>query len=137
MKAVGVLLGGDRREHARRVHLLGQRQLDEDPVHAAIRVQRGDAVEQLLRGHAGGEFMQHRAHARFLAGAHLVAHIDARGGIVADEDRGEAGPHAARGEPGDLVLHRGADRSGERFAVEDLSGHGYASGPKKARESTT
>ena len=46
---VDVLGGVDRRDHRVLVDLLGQRQLDQDPVDRVVAVERGDQLEQLLR----------------------------------------------------------------------------------------
>ena len=47
-QAVDVLGRIDRRDHLVLVDLVGQRQLDEDPVDRVVRVQLGDQLEQLV-----------------------------------------------------------------------------------------
>ena len=103
--------------------MLGQRQLHQDAVDIGIVVQREHAVEQRLLAHGGGQLVELGAHAGFLARADLVAHIDARGGVVASEHDRQAGANAALRKRGDLLLHRGAHLRGERFSVENPRGH--------------
>ncbi len=72
----------------------GQRQLDEDAVDVVAGVEGGDQVEHVFGGDVVGRGDEVAVNAEFGAGLHLAADVDLRGGDVADQDRGEAGPDA-------------------------------------------
>jgi preprotein translocase subunit SecG len=56
----------------------------------------------------------------FLAGAHLVAHVNVRRGVVADQHHRDSGAHA---EAGKRLARLGANDGGERFSVEQCGRH--------------
>jgi hypothetical protein len=64
-----------------------------------------------------------RADAGLLAAGHLVAHIDCRGRIGADQDDRQTGLHAARGERSRTFGDFAAHLRGKRVAVDDASRH--------------
>ncbi|KAF1858236.1 hypothetical protein Lal_00014736 [Lupinus albus] len=122
--AVHVLAGRDGFDDFRRVDVLRQRHLDEDAVDGRIRVQRGDTVEQRLFREVGLVFFQHRVEAHVAARLDLVAHVDVAGGIVADDDHGQAGLVAGGGEGGGARGDVGAQLLGKFDSVDQLGGHG-------------
>ena len=86
-----------------------------------VGVEVGHQVEELSLGRFFWQLMQPAGDAGLLAGLALVADIDLAGGILADQDSGQAGSHAAglhhrRHVGGDLTLHR----LGQFLAVEEL-----------------
>ncbi len=78
-----------------------------------------DEVEHVLGGDGVGRGDEVAVEAEFGAGLHLAAHVDFRGGHVADEHGGEAGANALGGEAfyflGDFLL----DLSGDGGAIEN------------------
>ena len=87
VEAVDVLHGRNRPDHVGLVDVVGQRELDEDPVDRVVGVELLDLLEELVLGglrsepdvacvdsHLGGRLV-------------LETDVDVRGGIVADEDR--------------------------------------------------
>src|SRR5439155_24026165 len=124
MKAVDILRRRYRLEHARGVHVLRQRQLHQDAVQRGIGVERGDALEELVLAYRRWILVQARVHAGLLRGEHLVLHVHPGGGVIAREDHGESGAHAALHKFGHLVLQLGANRCREGFPVQDLRCHG-------------
>ena len=89
-----------------------------------IAVQAADRGEHLAAGHVSGEVNLLGVDAHVRAGLVLGANVDARGLIVAHQDRGEARCHAVVGERLDSLGHLGADLGSDGAAVEDASGHG-------------
>ena len=122
MEAVHVLGGVHAMQHAPSVHVLRERQLDQDPVNLVVRVEPLDEREQLRLGGLEGE------PDRFVVQPGLVArlafHVDVGGGgrVLADQHRGEPGHHALRLELADLALELGAHRFADGLAVDQLSG---------------
>src|SRR5690606_31228746 len=57
------------------------------------------------------------------AGGRLVAHIDLRGGVFADQHDRQPGGDAARLEFGHALTDLRLDLVGKRLAVDDASGH--------------
>ena len=99
----------------------GQRELHEDPVDRVVRVQVGDELEDLALGRVRGEAVVARVDPCLLRRPVLRADVRVRGGVVADEDRGEAdwtapGAHVPR----DL----GSDLERQRLSVDPRRGHG-------------
>ena len=92
---VDVLPRVDRGDHRVLVDLLGERQLDQDPVHLVVGVQLADQGEQLVLADRGLQLVVDRAHPHLLGLAALVGDVDLRGGVVADEHGGEARRPAA------------------------------------------
>ena len=79
MEAVHVLDRRDRPDDPPLVHVVGQRQLDEDAGHPLVGVQVGDEPEQLVLGRVGGELVVDRLDAHLLARLLLAAHVERRG----------------------------------------------------------
>ena len=124
MEAVDVLARVDQLDHPLGVDLLRQRQLHQDAVHRGIGVERAHAVEHLRLAGGRGKVERERPHARRLGHPALVAHVDLRRRVLADEDDGEPGcgatlRHARR----DALAHVGDHPLGERLAVEDPRAH--------------
>ena len=106
MQAVDVLLRVDRPDDSRLVHVLGQRQLDEDPVHGVVRIQLREQLQDLALRRRLRQPVVARRDARLLRRLVLPADVDVRRGVLADEDGREA------------------DRTAERLDVlRDLSAH--------------
>ena len=106
------------------IQMLGQRQLDEDPVHLRVRVQTVDEGVQFPLGEVRIRTEFQRPDSGLLTGLHLAPHIDLRRRIRADQDHREAGrPGAAR----DSFRHPHADLLKDPLsmglAIQDL-GHG-------------
>ena len=95
-EAVDVLRRVDRGDHLVLVDLLGQRQLDEDPVDLVVGVQLGDQREQLVLRRLGVELVVDRAHPDLLGGAGACCDVDLRGRVVADQHGREPGRAAVR-----------------------------------------
>ena len=122
---VDVLRGVDQRDELVLVELVRQRQLEQDAVHALVGVQRADQLGQLVRGHVAAGLVVEGLDAHLGGVLALHAHVDGRGGIVADEDRREPGL-AVHGL--DLALDLLAHLRRNCLAVDDL-GHGRGSLP--------
>jgi hypothetical protein len=124
MKAIDVLVGADRLDDLRPVDVIWQWQLDEDAVDVVVGVELVDEVEKLRLARARGEVVRARDEADFLAGEALVAHVDARRVVVADEDDGEPGRAQACADAlAHPLLHFAAYLRGDGAAVDDLCGH--------------
>ena len=121
MEAVHVLHRVDRVDDAVLVDLLRQGELREDPGHARVGVQVGDEREQVGLGGVRGELVVDRLDAGLGAGLALHAHVDGRGGVVADEHGGEPDRNAERGH---VAGHLAANRCGKRLSVHQGGGHG-------------
>lgn len=68
--------------------------------------------------------MHLRVEADLCAGLALVAHVDLRGGILADQYDGEARRTSARGQDGvDAVANLDADFGGDGLAVQNVCAH--------------
>ena len=96
MEAVDVLLWADALEDLRLVrgNLLGQRQLHEDAMDLHIGVERIDLRDELVFCRRLGHLNDFGVDAERLARLVLVAHVDLRGRIRADDDDGKARLHA-------------------------------------------
>ncbi len=119
MEAVDVLGGVDRLDRLRLLDVGGERQLDEDPVDSVVGVEVGQEPEQLVLGGVGGQAKVARVDADALRSLLLAPDVDVRGGVVADEHRGEADVAERRDLGRDLV----ADFRRQRLAVDDLRRH--------------
>ena len=84
-KPVHILLCGDTCENFVRIQLLGQRKLNEDAVHRIVRSERAHQFLCLRLRHVRGQVMRKGADPRFFTSPDLVADIDLRGGILADQ----------------------------------------------------
>ncbi len=103
MDAVDVLARIDRGENLARVEPARQRELNQDPVDGGIGVQLGDQRQQLgLRG-GGRQAVIEGADPGLRAGGGLVADVDLRGGIFADQDHRQPRFDAAGAKLVDLL----------------------------------
>ena len=87
MEAVDVLDRRDGADDPPLVHLLRQRQLDEDAGDALVGVQVCDEREQVGLGRLGGELVVERLDPYLLAGLLLAADVESGGLVLADEHR--------------------------------------------------
>ncbi len=94
VEAVDILLKVDALQHGVHIDLRRQRQLHEDAVNPRVRIERIDTAQQLVLGRRLWQFDQLGVDPHELAGGHLVANIYLGGRIGADEDDGQARPHA-------------------------------------------
>ena len=120
VQPVDVLRGIDRLDHLRLVEVVGQRQLDEDPVDGVVGIQVGEQREQLLLGRLGRQAHVLRVDADALRGLLLEVDVDVRGGIVADEHGREADLAQLLDLGGDLFAHLRR----EGFPVDHRGCHG-------------
>ena len=116
MKAVDVLARVDALGHSLRIDLLRQRQLDQDPVHRRVGIQLVDQRQQLVFRRVGRQVVRKRQHVRGFGEFALVAHVDLRGRVFADQHDGEPGPRQARRDARRDALAR-APRSARAASV--------------------
>ena len=124
METVDVLLWADALEDLRLMccNLLGQRQLHEDAVDLGISVERIDLGDELVLRRRLGHLNDFRVDAERLARLVLVAHVDLRSGIRADDDDGKARLHAVLLLQGcGLLLRILAERLGKYLALQNTS----------------
>ena len=91
MEAVDVLVRVDSAEHGRRIDLRGQGQLDEDAVDAGVAVQGLDQAQELGLGRRVGQAVGVGSHPGASGRLAFVADVDLAGGVLADDDDGQAG----------------------------------------------
>ena len=91
VKSVHILCGINGEKNLFFIEMSRQRQLHENAVHRRVGVKACNQCKQLRFARIGGERMHIRANADLLACAVLVAHIDLRCGIVADNHHGKPG----------------------------------------------
>ena len=120
-EAVDVLGRVDQPDELVLVEVVGQRQLEQDAVHAVVGVQVADQLGELLRRHVAAGLVVERLDAHLGGVLALHAHVDGGGRVVADQDRREARLAVHRI---DLALHLLADLGGDRLAVDDLGAQG-------------
>ncbi len=120
MEAVDVLLRVDGSQDLGLVHVLGERQLDEDSVDRVVRIQIRDEIEDVALGRVCGKPVVARIDASFVRCLVLRADVDVRRGVVADEDRRQA--HGAS-ERAHVLRDLGANLEGERLSVDAYGGH--------------
>jgi hypothetical protein len=131
MQPVGVLGGGDGLHRLVLVEALGQRQLEQDPVHGGVGVQAAQQVEQGRLLQPAGVEVVLRRDADALGRLLLVADVDLRRGVVPHQHDRQRGDHAGGAQPRDALAHLGEDLLGDGPAVEDHRG------PRVTREWTT
>ena len=95
MKAVNIFCGIDGVENFLGVHLFGEWELDEDGVHFVAAIEIADDGLQFGGGNCGGRSEEKTIQAEIFAGGDFAGYVDLGGGIVADEDGGEAGNDSA------------------------------------------
>ncbi len=124
MKTVDVLVDRDRSQHGPDVEMRGQGQLNQDSVDGGIGVEPLDPADHGGAVDSGIELVQLRMNADLGAGLDLVVDVDARNGVVADENDSKAGHH-----PGlsfqrlDARLRDSTNFSGNRLAIEHNCRH--------------
>jgi hypothetical protein len=101
--------------------VLRQRQLQQDARDPGVGGQLVEHCGELVLGDVGGQVAVQVAHPGLDALAALVAHVDRRRGVVADQQRGQS---RRRGQPGDLAGDLGAHAGGDGLAVDEGGGHG-------------
>ncbi len=101
----------------------GQGHLDEDAVDVRAAVEAFDDGEEFVGCDGGGRGDLFAKDAEIVAGFDFGADVDLRGGIVADEDDGEAGRAAGAGEGIDAGFQLREDFIADAFAVEEGGGH--------------
>jgi hypothetical protein len=119
MKSVHILLGSHGVKQRLGVNVRGKRQLDEDSIDVVARVKRGYEVKHGRSCNLRRWRDQFAVDAQFLAGQHLVANVDLRGGDIADQHRGQAWTNTARGKGADFFSDFLLDGGGNRSAVEN------------------
>ena len=120
-EAVDILGRVDQPDELVLVEVVGQRELEQDAVHAVVGVQVADQLGELLRRHVAAGLVVERLDAHLGGVLALHAHVDGGGRVVADQDRREARLAVHRI---DLALHLLAHLGGDRLAVDDLGAHG-------------
>jgi hypothetical protein len=123
VKTVDVLLGGNGLEHRVDVEVLRQRQLHQNAVDAWIGIELGDFREYHARFDIRRVGQLLGVETGLHTGIDLVAHIDLRSGVFADQDHRQSGAVAARRQRFGALLEVGAQRLRQRVAVEDSCRH--------------
>ncbi len=124
VEAVHVLLNADGAEDGLVIDVVGEGQLDEDPVHQGIGVQILDQAQQFVLADIGRYVVAERGNADFFTGSLFHAHVGGRILALANQHRGQAG-HAPGLGPhvgyfgGDFFTNGG----GNGLAVDDFCGH--------------
>jgi hypothetical protein len=109
METIDVLVRHDALEHISAVDLTGERQLDEDPIDAGIRVQFVDMVYECRLRRVHRKVTEVGLEASLLAVTLFAAHVDLGCGVSADENYRKTGTSQTRFYPGGYC-------SGELFA---------------------
>ena len=126
MEAVDILVRVDGVDDGLFLDVIGQGQLHQDAVHRPIGIQFGDEIEQVRLARVDVQSVLEALHAAGDGLLALVADIDLAGGILADENDGEAGRQAVGLFQGANRLRNSrAQRFREGLAVDDvLFSHG-------------
>ncbi len=119
VKAVHILGRRDRVQQRLRIHLRGQRQLNQDAVDLLTCVELGHQLHHLFSGDGGRRRNKVAENAQVGTALHFAADVDLRGGHVAHQHRRQARLDAARGQRPDLFGHLLLDRRGQRHAIEN------------------
>ncbi len=129
-QAVDVLVRIDGGDDGRLLQGRWDRELHQDAVHRLVGVQLADKVQEVLLRNVCRQVMADGVHAHLFALLALALHIDAAGGILADQHHRQPGLQAVRALQlvhllGDLA----PEAFGERPAVDDRRvGHGRPPG---------
>ena len=123
METVDVFRGIDCFEDTLGVDLGRKRELHENAVHLVVAVQAFDERKQLKSGHRGRRRDELARQTEFFASRDFALYVELRSGILADENRSKARPHAGRREKPDFVFQFGDDLPAYLVAVEDSCGH--------------
>ena len=127
VEAVDVLLQRDLREYLLLVHVLGQRELDEDAVAVGIGVEVANNLKHVLLAGVLGHLLVKRDDTGLVARLALHANVRLRVGAAAHDDHGEAGSLAVLGHQlGHPHLDLPADRRGDGLAIDNLLGRRLA-----------
>jgi hypothetical protein len=125
VQRVDVLGGQDQLLHRRGVEVLGQRQLDEDPVDLLVLVELADDAARAPPGVVSSSSSIWRlTMPGRLAGPVLHADVDLARRVAAHQHGGQAGGDPVLGlQAGDVVGDAGTDLGRQGLAVEDACGH--------------
>ena len=123
MESVHVFLWQDLALDVELREVVRERQLDDDAVDLGVAVQPADRGEQFVLRHVGGEVDLLGADPDIGRCLVLLTDVDARGGVVADQDGGQSRDDPLAGQRLNPLRDLGADLRGGRFAVEDPGGH--------------
>jgi len=125
IEPVDVLVRRDARGDLDPVEVLGHRKLAEDAVDRGVLVELVDELEHLGARRAGAQLELVGGDAGLLARAVLAGDVDAAGGVVADDQRGQARLAAvAEQEAGGVLGDRGALGGRDGLAVDDAGRRG-------------
>jgi len=92
-------------------------------VNLRIGIQFGDLGEDFRRCGIGGKDILFGMEAGLGAGIDLVAHINLRGRVLADQDHGQSRADALGSEDLGLLFEAGAKLLGQRITVEKMCSH--------------
>ena len=115
MQSIDVLVRIDRPDHPRLVHVRGQGELHEDPVHALVGVELVEQLEHLALGRRLWETVVSRGDPGLRGGIVFPPDVDVGRRVVADEDRRETD---GRAERLDLARDLVPNLLGERLSVD-------------------
>jgi hypothetical protein len=133
VEAVDVLGRIDPLQHLLEVEPGRERRLHQDPVDPVVGVHPVDHLEHLALARRRRHGLVERLHPGLAARRDLVADVDLRRGVLADEDRDEPGPVArALLEGGRIQRNLGPNVRGDRLAVDDRR-HGQRPYPRSLR----
>jgi hypothetical protein len=119
VEAVHVLRRVDGLDNRGLVHVLRERELDEEAVHVFAAIELRDHFEQARGGRVGQQRVVLGGEPQLLAGANLVAHVDGRGRVVADQHRHEPWTNIVLAhQPRDLFGRLALEFRGHARAVE-------------------
>src|SRR5438270_2195432 len=123
MEAVYIFFRTHRQQNAFRIDLLGKRELDENTVDLVTPVQVVDQLEQLVRADVIFRRELLAVDAQLFAGFYLVANVDLRTRIVADQNDRQSRPGACLGEPPHFRDEFSLDVVRDLGSVEDSGWH--------------
>src|SRR5882724_2694718 len=123
VEAVHVLGGIDGFEDALGIDLRGKRELNQDAVNVVVAIQVFDYGEHFESSSSGRRSEESAGEANLLASGDFAFDVELRGGIFSDEDGGQAGAHACRGQDTDFIFQLGENLVADDFAVKDARGH--------------
>ncbi len=124
MEAVDVLQRIDGFGDAFLGDLLRQRQLHQDAVDRRILIERSDERDELGFRRRRRQVVRERAHPGRVGRSPLVAHVDLRSGVVADQHHGEPGWRmAGRDARRHRLAHLRRQPLGPALAVDDARAH--------------
>ena len=93
-------------------------------MNGGVGVELGDQREQFGLGGSGRQLVGEAGHAGFFAGFPFVADVELAGLVGADQDGGQARPHAALPQQvGHSGSYFGLDDLGQMLTIKDRRGH--------------